>query len=538
MVVGTPVRISKFLGMNTKVIPEMIEDVELSDMLNMDFDFRDSLRTRYGYSKVLTGTPNDLPTSGLYVYRKTGTIDQILFTSGSKLYKVAGNSPEEIFSGIYTKNRVSFTQFQDTVFFGDGKNSLRSYTGTAVNLVSIPDEPGVQFIICHKNRLFAAGSQTFPGFLYFSSLENPLDWRSPLSGGSGGVIRVARDNDYITGLGILADSVIVFTRRSIYMLYVDGDPETDWILRKSNSDIGCVNGFTIVSVDNGIYFLSERGISMFNGVRTNVVGNALSFDNFNAATVSEKIEKKTRSDQKALFDYSWNMAVASYFDYKYRICVSDANKTNYYAFVLDTRRNAWTFYDNYKFNCFALGTSSSKSVLYAGSSEDGQIYEIRNFDFPFTTDDGEPIKSYFITKAYNFVGFEFVSEFRHTFVSYYTGSNAGIWYSYSVDFKDFYDVEFPLRGVDKNTPVWAGTDGVAPDPWSMSTWASPLDSDVVFRDIPHYPKKGRTLRLKFANYTENQDALTDYPNEQIVPFVVYHFEHYYKPRRARNVRLS
>ncbi len=535
MVVGIPVRISNFLGMNTKVIPEMIEDNELSDILNMDFDFRDSLRTRYGYRRIYQDPVSGNPVNGMYLFSKTNQQDLLIFKCGKKLYKKLSSGPVEIYTGFNSRSMATFTQFQDKLFIADGLSPLKSWDGETISNISIPDDPRPQFILTHKNRVFAAGSKDWPGYLYFSSLENPEDWRSPLSGGTGGLVRVARDNDYITGLAVLSDSVVVFTRRSIYLLYVDGDPEIDWILRKTNSDIGCVNGFTIADVDNGLYFLSERGVSVFNGQRTNVIGNALSFDNFGASEISEKIETKTRPEQNALFDFRWDKSVAAYFDNKYIICVRRNANSNNYAFVLDTRRQSWTFYDNYKFSSFTTGLSNDKTVLFAGGGNEGVVYEVRNADFAYTDDDGDPIRSHFITKAFNFAGLEITKEFRRSFISYYTGSTSGIWYSYSVDFKSFIEVLFPFRGVSSDVPRWAGTDGDATDPWGESIWAGAEDIDVLFRDIPHKPIWGRTIRFRIANYTNNTDALEDFPDEKIVPFTFFHMEHYYKLRRARNV---
>lgn len=536
MVIGTPVRISKFLGVNTKVIPEMIEDQESSVIFNMDFDYRDSLRTRYGYASILTESIGTFPVNGIYVYKKTGTKDQVIFKSGTKLYKVSNSVSSQIYSNVDAKSKVDFEQFQDKLFFADAKNPLRSWDGNiTISNITIPDDMRPQYLVVHKDRMFACDGKT--GFLYYCSLENPTNWNSPLAGGTGGLISITRSNDVITGLDILADSIIVFTRKTIYLLYIDGDPLTDWVLRKTNSDVGCINGFTIVPVNNALFFLSERGVSIFTGTRTSdeVLGNALSFDDFGAEQLSEKIETKTRSDQFALFDFSWANAVATYFDFKYILCVSDTNKTNNYAFVLDIRRSSWTFYENYKFNCFAKGLLDNKSVLFAGDSNEGHVYEIRNSDFPYTDDNGKPIKSYFITKAFNFNGLEMTKEFRRTFVSYFTGGSAGIWYSYSSDFKNFFNVKYPLRGVKSGIPIWAGITGDATDPWDFSTWASPTDSSVIEQDIPHIPIKGRTIRFKFANFTEDQEALEDYPNERIRPFILYHLEHYYKPRRARNI---
>ena len=94
---------------------------------------------------------------------------------------------------------------------------------------------------------------------------------------------------------------------------------------------------------------------------------------------------------------------------------------------------------------------------------------------------------------------------------------------------------FPLRGTTAATPVWTAVGEPATDPWDMSTWADPLDTTIIRREIPHRPEKGRTIRFKFANFTEDQEAIEDFPDEKVRPFTLYHFEHYYKPRRARNV---
>lgn len=82
---------------------------------------------------------------------------------------------------------------------------------------------------------------------------------------NGGTIDVASDDgDFITGLVILNDTLIIFKRQSTWALYVSGSPST-WTLRQLHPQIGCIGGKTAKVIGGLIYFRSTSGVYRTDG---------------------------------------------------------------------------------------------------------------------------------------------------------------------------------------------------------------------------------------------------------------------------------
>lgn len=113
----------------------------------------------------------------------------------------------------------------------------------------------------HKDRLFTCRRNT----VYYSSffLDGEAIWFNPafsfpVQGGSGD----------ITALASLDDLLVVFKEDGIWVVDGDGPPEnggtgTEFgVPRRINSEYGCVDQRTVVSVPDGIMFRSQRGLEL------------------------------------------------------------------------------------------------------------------------------------------------------------------------------------------------------------------------------------------------------------------------------------
>lgn len=114
----------------------------------------------------------------------------------------------------------------------------------------------------HRNRLFAAGD----GFdLAYTEIEAPYYWGySTASGLTTNVLTLSAEQEegQITGLASSYDSLMAFTRKGIWEITGD-DPDTYSIMKVEN--IGCIAPDSIAKSPYGVFFLSSRGVELWDG---------------------------------------------------------------------------------------------------------------------------------------------------------------------------------------------------------------------------------------------------------------------------------
>ncbi len=109
-----------------------------------------------------------------------------------------------------------------------------------------PEFPEARFVAYNAGTMFVAGIDDEPNNVYFS----------PVNKTSLGQFFTV--DDRITGLLAFQGELVVFTQSSIWL--VSGNSATTLFPRRTIAGRGCLAPFSIVPVDNVIYFLSENGI--------------------------------------------------------------------------------------------------------------------------------------------------------------------------------------------------------------------------------------------------------------------------------------
>lgn len=182
-------------------------------------------------------------------------------TAGSEAVTVSGNTiTVQISTGVSTATQVKAAvdgsaaahALVTVAISGTGATAQTapvsaSYTQT----ITVPySRAGIVW----QNFLFWGGDGTNPTRLYFSALADPTTYPSA------NFIDVPSpfDGDQITGLAILYGNLLVFKRFSLYVL--QGAPPSNLILSRLNSPVGCVDPYSVVQVDNLVYFVSDRGL--------------------------------------------------------------------------------------------------------------------------------------------------------------------------------------------------------------------------------------------------------------------------------------
>lgn len=160
----------------------------------------------------------------------------------------------------------NFGQSNDVLYAVNGQDTPQQYDGTTWQALSASSgftDPNSlasasKFIIFHKNRMWLV-SNANPTRISFSDLGEYNKFTS-----TNFIFAPApKSGDPITGITVFQDNLVVFTRKTKYVLY--GDDPGNFVLRQSSGKKGAANQAVIASSPNHIYFLSDDGIYRYNG---------------------------------------------------------------------------------------------------------------------------------------------------------------------------------------------------------------------------------------------------------------------------------
>jgi hypothetical protein len=80
-------------------------------------------------------------------------------------------------------------------------------------------------------------------------------------------------SEWGVGLAVVNRSLVIFKNNAVWVLYGDG-PDS-FSLRKVMADVGCIEPNSIYEADDGVYFLSKRGMEFFDGNTSYVISEAI-----------------------------------------------------------------------------------------------------------------------------------------------------------------------------------------------------------------------------------------------------------------------
>lgn len=287
------------LGINTAVPPQEIQDNEVQDMLNFEFDDAGNISTRHGVTQLSADTFSRI-TSLHYFTIDAGEIG-ILLTEGTKLQIIETNGTGLTnLTGALTFPNNTFWQWVTYGGLAIGVNGATSgtnpvkvdSTSTAAALGGSP--PRGKYIAVWNNRVWIASASAFSR-VHGSALGLPEDWTATGASGKIDIDIDTNDGDPITGLFSTRDALYVFKRHSIHRLVAFADPNTDVnnIRREVvTKDIGCAGPYSIQQIPNDVVFLSDQGIASLS-----LVQNA---EDFRTAFYSRNIKELTRFPKTTL----------------------------------------------------------------------------------------------------------------------------------------------------------------------------------------------------------------------------------------------
>lgn len=201
----------------------------------------------------------------------------------------------------------------------------------------------VQDVFSHYGRVWVAaardpgGANYDPSGLYYTIpggtvgvTDNVADWSDPISGELnrfqiGGAI----DGDFNVGLGRAGGHLVIFKRRSIWVLY--GTDPANFTLRQLRTKHGCIDARSICTYDDGVYFASQAGFERFDGTRFTLLSDPVA---------DSWLEFSNRGPAASTVNHSYIRVTALPNGYLYVVLGSDP----YVANGTDGAERGWLYY--------------------------------------------------------------------------------------------------------------------------------------------------------------------------------------------------
>lgn len=396
------------LGLNTKDVDFDLLSTQSSDLGDVVFSARGSIESRAGrtqYASTVAGSDPCI-SLGKYSY-SSGT-----GTTTNSAYAVFNTDIWKNVAGTWTAQSRTltdatpgqFVEANNELYYFNGTEAVQNLSNTTwSSLASGTPMSGSNNIgrygVYKGEMMFVAGTNAFPDRVYVSgdadgSLGTPEDF-------SGNGVPWAYDigtNDgsgKITGLIQLNNYVVVLKEKGIYIMAgATGDTQT---IDARVVGTGCVAPKSIATDGDFVYFLSADK-------------HVYAFDGATIWKISEVIETTTQEDQD---DDNLSNAAGVYDSVRnyYILGVTAETETvNSFCLIFDIsasvvqtkdyNQHVWTVAYNWPANCwleFAANNDEQPSLIMGDSGNTGKTFTA----FSGTSDDGDAINAYYVTKSYD-----------------------------------------------------------------------------------------------------------------------------------------
>ena len=368
-------------GLNNTDEPDQISENEASTLQNAYIGKKGQLTKRSGALLVGDDTGATAITGKIGWIEDDGT-KWLIRTSGTEIQYLNSTTWDAFDDGFTDDLATEFVIANNKLYIFNGTDDIHSWDGADVNLNSgVTDMggsiPSAKFGVFWKNYMFITGSTalsgtSYPSRVYFSNLNDPDTFTT----GTDYFDVNKSDGQDITGIKPLGELLVIFKRRSYYIL--SGSSPGDWRISTSvnnvqsvDSSVGCTSHRSIVQVGNDLWFMSDDGMR-------SVRRTEAQSDTPSTGIVSGKIEGTIAGMNKSALD---------------KVCAVQFNKRVYYAYptgsstfndevsVSETRQTAesitnphpWVTYTGWNVSCWATHLPGDEPVLYYGEASDDSL---------------------------------------------------------------------------------------------------------------------------------------------------------------------
>ena len=223
--------------------------------------------TRFNTTAISSGT-NTI--HGFLDYWRQGTAGsetQLVFLyGGTQLWSmdVPWTATTSRKTGLEDSKEPCFAVFNDKILWAStsGIDVPQTWDGAAASTSNLSaGAPNFDFMVSHRNRVWAAGVDSNPSRLYYSNSLDETDWTGA---GAGSIDIDPSDGDRIVGLRSHRNELLVFkgpNRLSIHRITGSSPTGADAFARTVFViGVGGINHNTIIGIGDDVAFASPRGI--------------------------------------------------------------------------------------------------------------------------------------------------------------------------------------------------------------------------------------------------------------------------------------
>ncbi len=203
-------------------------------------------------------------------WRAIASVDSETQVTLSTAYEKAVTSPgakNARIRKVYTtptNERWTYAMLDDKFYFTNGNTHVQVWNGSnyATDLDST-NATKARYCIEYTNRLVIAdcNSTRDPLMLKWSAINDPTDWTSSDAGQK----QFLETEDYITGLGKVGNSLVVYKRESIIFGNKTGTATAPFIFPNHKMGVGCIAPYSILHFMGTNAFLGRDNFYLING---------------------------------------------------------------------------------------------------------------------------------------------------------------------------------------------------------------------------------------------------------------------------------
>lgn len=261
------------------------------------------------------------------------------------------------------------------------------------------EPPVYSMIVYHQGRLFMNDASN-PSFLWYTDLNEPYTVAS-----TNFLIVGDTATDQITGLGVQDDTLVIFCRKNIWLVYMQDTTPANWSVIKSKSPYTTRSPFGVINYNNKTLFPATQN-DVFSGFAA-LAGDAVDINATYLATQTLGSNLKSDKIEPDMFDlpstYVPNIS-SIVFENQVLISVTkgSAQTTNNKIYTMDfsqtsvsgSQSEAWSVWTGLNAAQFCI---YGGNLYYGTSTATGFVYQQNPGVYH---DDGTAIDSYFWTKEF------------------------------------------------------------------------------------------------------------------------------------------
>lgn len=369
-------------GLNTRTHPTLVDDAQVIDALNVDFDQPGVVGTRPGTEKVADEVSSTFPGVGIKDFTKTnGSTYLVWKCAGTLYYLTPGATTNTSIVGSLSTSEVEMATYGDKIYISNATDDYRSWDGSTT--ATYASAPKGSFLKIFNNRAYIAGNPTLPSRVYVSVAGDPTTFTG--AGTTPADIN-AGDGYKITGIDITEGAIVVSKGDNVNkyaggIWYLTFDGSGNLTATQAPAYKGWLRRQTVSRYENASIYLSDDAVRSLGQLPQYPAG-------YRDAELSINIRPTIAALQS-----SWNTKSAGiYVKNKYYLSVPTFS-SSFNDSILVYAYGAWGFWDSIYAGEFVYWNG----YIYYSDSRVGQIWRINP---EVKNDDGEAIRTRIVTKHY------------------------------------------------------------------------------------------------------------------------------------------